>query len=74
MLLAVDHFGWAQRAIKGSGVRWLAVIMFIGMTGCGAAYAPPPALNIVDMDAVHWKILYGTDMPSHPAASPTGVS
>lgn len=72
MLQVADHFGRTQRAIEGSGTRLLAVIMFSGMTGCGAALIPPPAPNIVDMDAAHWKILYGTDMPSHPAASQTG--
>jgi hypothetical protein len=47
--------------------------MFLGMTGCVAGYTPPAVPNVIDMDAEHWKILYGAQMPLHPAvASPTG--
>jgi len=72
MLLSVDCFGWTQRALEGSKTGLLAGIMCVGMTGCTAAYAPPATPNVVDMNAEHWKILYGSQMPTHPAVSQTG--
>jgi hypothetical protein len=51
----------------------LAGVMLIGLAGCGAAYAPLPAPNTLDMDAAHWDLLYGAGTPSHPAASQTGL-
>jgi hypothetical protein len=46
--------------------------MLMGMAGCGAVNAPPITPNTVGMDAAQWNILYGSGMPSHPAASQPG--
>ena len=50
----------------------LAGIIFIVTVGCGATYVPPPAPDVVDMEATHWDLLYGAGTPSHPTASQTG--
>jgi hypothetical protein len=60
------------RAIQGSTILLLALIVFVGIAGCVGGFAPPPTPNTVDMEAAHWNLLWGAGVPSHPAPSQPG--
>ena len=42
------------------------------VTGCGGAFGPATTPNIVDMEATHWDLLYGANLPPHPSPSQPG--